>query len=242
MSETWLIVIITVASYLIGSISMTRLITKIVAPDTDIEDVHFSVPGAEDYHIRNISATTASLQLGSKVGGTIAILDALKGMIPVLIVRVIFPGHYYYLIAAVFIIVGHNWSIFHRFTGGAGLSASYGAFFVVSLLGTLISAFSGMLIGFIVFKDMMIAFASGPLLFLLWLIIFKGDWPHIIFGIVINIIIILKLLPDMINLIKNRDSIPDISGIMDQTGMGRGMKKMMKWMGIDPEKKKETKQ
>jgi glycerol-3-phosphate acyltransferase PlsY len=237
MDETWLVVIVVIASYLFGSISMTRLVTRIVAPETDIENVKFSVPGSEDYHLRTISSTTASIELGPKVGGTIALLDALKGFIPVLILRIIFPQQYYHLIAAVFIVVGHDWSIFHRFTGGGGLSTTYGSFFVVDFIGTLISAFSGMLIGFIVFKDMMIAFASGPILMLLWLIIFKRDWPHIIFGIAINLVIIIKLVPDIIKLINDRENRGDISKVMDQTGMGRGMKKVMRWMGIDPEKK-----
>ncbi len=217
---------------------MSRLVTKLVAPNVDLEDVEFNVPGAEGYHLRTISATTASLKLGPKVGGTIALLDALKGLVPVLILRLIFPDQFYHLIAALFAVIGHDWSVFHRFTGGGGLSTAYGSFFVIDFFGTLISVFSGMLIGFIIFKDMMVAFASGPFLYLIWLIIFKGDWPHIIFGVAVNLIILLKLSPDIIKLIKNRENSADISIVMEQTGMGRGMKKMMQWMGIDPEKKK----
>lgn len=216
---------------------MARVVTKIVAPDVDLEDAEFSVPGSESYRLRTVSSTTASLKLGPKVGGPIALLDMLKGFIPVLTLRLIFPNDYYHLIAAVFAVAGHNWSIYHRFTGGGGLSTSYGAFFAIDFFGTLISAFSGMLLGFAVFKDMMVAFASGPFLMLIWLIIFKRDWPHIIFGIAINVVILLKLLPDIIKLIKNRDQAADISSVMDQTGMGRGMKKIMNWMGIDPKKK-----
>ena len=237
MDNLWIYVFVSIISYLIGSISMARVVTKIVAPDVDLEDAEFAVPGSEAYRLRTVSSTTASLKLGPKVGGPIALLDMLKGLIPVLALRLIFPNEYYHLIAAVFAVAGHNWSIYHRFTGGGGLSTSYGAFFAVDFFGTIISAFSGMLLGFAVFKDMMVAFASGPFLMLIWLIIFKRDWPHIIFGIAINVVILLKLSPDIIKLIKNRDQAADISSVMDQTGMGRGMKKVMRWMGIDPEKK-----
>lgn len=237
MDNLWIYVIVSIISYLIGSISMARVVTKIVAPDVDLEDAEFAVPGSEAYRLRTVSSTTASLKLGPKVGGPIALLDMLKGLIPVLTLRLIFPNEYYHLVAAVFAVAGHNWSIYHRFTGGGGLSTSYGAFFAVDFFGTIISAFSGMLLGFAVFKDMMVAFASGPFLMLIWLIIFKRDWPHIIFGIAINVVILLKLSPDIIKLIKNRDQAADISSVMDQTGMGRGMKKVMRWMGIDPEKK-----
>jgi glycerol-3-phosphate acyltransferase PlsY len=240
MGETWIIVIIIIASYLFGSISMTRLVTGIVSPGTDLEDVSFSIPTGESYHVRTISATTASLKLGSKVGGTIALLDMLKGLVPVLILRYVFPDQYYHLIAAVFIVVGHDWSIFYRFTGGGGLSTAYGSFFAIDLLGTIVSVFTGMMLGFAVFRDMMVAFASGPFLMLLWLIIFKREWPYIIFGIAMNVVIILKLLPDIIELSKSGGNKDQISMVMDQTGMGRGMKKMMKWMGLDPDKKKKN--
>lgn len=239
MNETWTMVIIAISAYLIGSISMSRLVTKIVAPDADLDDTEYSVSDTEGYHLRTISATTTSLKLGPKVGGTVALLDALKGLIPALILRIIFPDQYYHLIAALFAVIGHNWSVFHRFTGGGGMSTSYGAFFVVDFLGTLVSAFTGMIIGLAVFRDMVMAFMSGPFLFILWLILFKGDWPHIAFGIAINLVIILKLVPDLINYIK-MDEKPDTSLIMGQTGMGRGMKKMMTWMGIDPDKKKQN--
>jgi acyl phosphate:glycerol-3-phosphate acyltransferase len=239
MSETWIILIIALSSYIFGSLSMAHIVTKIVAPETDLTDVYYPVPGGEDYHFRTVSATTASIKLGPKVGGTIALLDMLKGVIPVLIIRFIYPNQFYHLIAPVFAVIGHNWSIFHRFTGGGGMSTSYGAFFAVDFFGTLISAFTGMFVGVVVFRKMEIANTSGPLFFLLWLIIFKGDWPHILFGLAIIIIIMLKLIPDFRYAIKNRDNMPDFSVIMDQTGMGRGMKKMMLWMGIDPDKKKE---
>ncbi|MFN2303232.1 MAG: glycerol-3-phosphate acyltransferase, partial [Anaerolineales bacterium] len=218
--------------------SMSRIITKIVAPDVDLEDTEFKAPGSEGYQLRTISSTTASIRLGPKVGGPIALLDALKGVIPVLVVRFLFPDQYYHLVAGVFSVVGHNWSIFHRFTGGAGLSTAYGAFFAIDFFGTLVSAFSGMLIGFAVFKDMMVAYAGGPFVMIIWLAIFKRDWPHILFAIAVNAVIILKLLPDIIKLIKLRDQTADISVLMEQTSMGRMMKKIMKWMHIDPDKGK----
>jgi glycerol-3-phosphate acyltransferase PlsY len=244
MNETWTIVIIIIASYLFGSISMTRLVTKIVAPEADIEDTVYEIPGAEPYKLRTISSTTASLKLGSKVGGIIAMLDMLKGFIPVLVLRLVFPENYYHLIAAVFIVVGHDWSIFYRFTGGGGMATTYGSFFGINFLGTLACALGGALIGLVVFRDIVIAFTSGPILILvrtiLWAIFFNGDWATVIFAFVLNLIIILKILPDIIKYAKMDDMSGELPNIMDQTGMGRGMKKLMEWMGLDPDKKKKN--
>ena len=237
MSDAGMIIIVAISGYLIGSISISRIVTKIVSPETKLDDVDFSIPNGESYRLRTVSATTASIALGPKVGGLITLLDALKAIIPVIVLNYLFPDQYYSLIAPVFIVIGHNWSVFHRFTGGGGMSVAYGAFFTIDFFGTLISALSGMLLGFIVFKDMMVAFASGPILMILWLIIFKGDWPHILFGITINLIIILKLIPDIIRAIKDhKNNQEKISSIMDQTGMGRMMKKVMKILGVDHKK------
>jgi glycerol-3-phosphate acyltransferase PlsY len=244
MGETWIIVIIIIASYLFGSISMTRLVTKIVAPEADIDDTAFEVPDDDPYKLRTISSTTASLKLGSKVGGMIAMLDMLKGFIPVLVLRLVFPDQYYHLIAAVFIVVGHDWSIFHRFTGGGGMSTTYGAFFGISFLGTLACALGGALIGLLIFRDMVVAFAAGPVLLLVWTIVwaifFNGDWATVIFAVVLNLIIFLKILPDLLKYRKMGNMKGKMSALMEQTGMGRGMKKLMVWFGVEKEEKQEN--
>jgi hypothetical protein len=70
-----------------------------------------------------------------------------------------------------------------------------------------------------------------------WMLIFKRDWYHVSFALILNVIILLKLSPDIIDYLKyNKDGGVDYSSIMDQTGMGRGMKKIMKFLGIKPDK------
>jgi len=244
MNETWTIIIIIIASYLFGSISMTRLVTRIVAPEENIEETYYDIPGAEPYKLRTISSTTASLKLGSKVGGIIAMLDMLKGFIPVLVLRLVFPDNYYHLIAAVFIVAGHNWSVFYGFTGGGGMATTYGSFFGINFLGTLACALGGAMIGLVVFRDIVIAFTSGPILILVWTILwaafFNGSWVTVIFAFVLNFLIILKIIPDIIKYAKMDDMSGEMPNILEQTGMGRGMKKLMVWMGIDPDKKKKN--
>ena len=244
MNETWTIVIIIIASYLFGSFSMTRLVTKIVAPEADIEDTAIEIPDAEAYKLNTISATTASLKLGSKVGGIIAMLDMLKGFIPVLVLRLVFPDNYYHLIAAFFIVAGHNWSIFHRFTGGGGMSTTYGAFFGLNFLATLACSLGGALIGLLVFRDMVIAYAAGPVLLILWTVVraifFAGGWATVILALALNLLIFLKILPDLLKYSKMGDMKGKMSSLMDQTGMGRGMKKLMDLFDGKKGEKKEN--
>ncbi len=238
MNNVWFVILIAALSYLFGSISTTRIVAKIVAPDADLENVHFVDKKTQKKHrLRTISATTASMKLGPKVGGIITLLDTLKGAIPVLVTRLLFPDAYYHLAAGLFVVAGHNWSLFYNFTGGAGFSTTNGVFFAINWLGALISALTGMGLGFMAFKDMFLAFLLPPWLMTLWFWIFAYDWRYILFGVILNIIILVKLSPDIIAYFKHRETEGiDYSSIMDQTGVGRGMKRMMQFFGINPDK------
>ncbi len=238
MDNIWIVIIIALASYLIGSISFTRMIAKRANPNADLENVYIEdKKTAKKHRLRTVSATTASIELGPKVGGTITLLDTLKGALPVLAVRLLFPNTFYHLVAGIFVVVGHDWSIFNRFTGGGGLSSTNGVFLVVDWIGAIVCSFLGMGIGFMVLKDMFFGFILSPWLMVVWMLIFKRDWYHVSFALILNVIILLKLSPDIIDYLKyNKEGGVDYSSIMDQTGMGRGMKKIMKFLGVNPEK------
>lgn len=240
MNEIWVALISAIISYFIGSVSMARLVAKKIAPEVDLQKVDLSITGVGTHRLRTVGATNASIKLGSKVGGLIALLDILKGMLPVLICRLLYPTQYYHLIVAVFVTVGHNWSIYYRFTGGSGFSTTYGGYFVVDWIGTLVSVISGMLIGAFVIRDIAVAYMSGPWLMLLWLILIKGDWPYILYGIVVNIILLLALLPDMLDYFKIKgENKMDIVSTMELIPMFGGLVKMMRQRAVDPDKKNE---
>ena len=81
------------AGYLFGSISFARIVTKIVAPETDLNSV--VLEGSQSGEpLKTVGATTASVKLGAKYGGLIGILDILKGFIPTLVVKLIFPDQF----------------------------------------------------------------------------------------------------------------------------------------------------
>lgn len=230
--------LIAVLSYLFGSISFARLISRLLDPSVELENVHLpAADGSEGQRLKNVGATTASVKYGPKVGCTIGLLDILKGAVPVLILQLLYPNQYYQLVAAVFVVVGHNWPVYYRFKGGGGISPTYGGFFVVDFLGTNVSAFTGLIFGFFIVRDILIAYMSGLWFFLLWLIIFKGDWPYILYGVIMNIIFILGILPETIDYFrKKRAGKLDMTAGMESFPMGRGMLKVMKFFGTEPRK------
>ena len=84
MDEAGIAVVIAVISYLFGSISFARIVSRLVAPGVDLNNVHMpKEDGSEGQRLQTVGATTASIKLGPRVGCTIGILDILKGVVPV---------------------------------------------------------------------------------------------------------------------------------------------------------------
>jgi len=227
--------------YLVGSISFSRLVARLADPNFDLEDVHMTrEDGTKGQRLTTVGATTASLKLGSKAGCAIGLLDILKGVVPVLVLKLLYPDQFYHLIAAVFVVLGHNWPAFYGFRGGAGVSATYGGFIVVDFFGTIISAFTGMIFGFFIVRDILVAYTSGFWFMLVWLIIFKGDWPHIVYGVLMNVLFTVALIPDVKEYVrKKREGTLDMRAGMESFPMGRGMIKIMRFFGTEPRKKSQ---
>lgn len=88
------------------------------------------------YHIdirehgsRNTGATNVWRVLGAKPGSTTLFLDALKGAAAVIVARLLLPGEVgSQVLAGIAAIVGHNWSLFLRGSGGKGVATSAGVF------------------------------------------------------------------------------------------------------------------
>ena len=235
--ETTILLLTIVVSYLIGSISFSRIVSKITDPDVDLENVEMPAAGGGTHQLKMVGATTASVKLGPKVGCTIGILDILKGFLPVLALKLIYPDQYYHLVSAVFVVVGHNYPVFYRFRGGVGISSIYGGFFVVDFVGIMVSTLASLVFGFFIVRDMVVAYVSGVWFMMLWLIIFKGDWPHIMYGVAINIVFLLGLVPEIKDYVKNKqDGEIDMQEAMQGTPMGRGMLQIMDFFGLNKSK------
>jgi glycerol-3-phosphate acyltransferase PlsY len=223
-----------VISYLIGSISFSRLVTKLVKPDADLDNVFIkSEDDQPGTRLRSMGATTASMRVGSRWGCFIGWLDILKVAIPTLVFRLLFPEQPYFLLAAVFGMIGHNWPIYYKFRGGAGVSALYGGMIVVDFIGAIVCAFVGLFIGMFIVKDILVAYLSGIWLLIPWFWFRTRDPIYVVYAIAVNIIIILALVPEIRDQIKShREGRYDMQAAMASFPMGRGMLKIMERFGI----------
>ena len=118
--------IIILLAYFIGSISTSYIIAK------RMTGVDIRTQGSG-----NAGSTNVLRTLGKKAGVMTFVGDLLKGVIAVLIARLIAtmvhidPLSASY-IAVVFVVAGHNWPIFLGFRGGKGVATSLGAMIAVN--------------------------------------------------------------------------------------------------------------
>lgn len=84
-----------------------------------------------DYGSHRTGATNALRTLGLRAAALVFLLDVGKGVAAVVLARILFANdplvEWAAAVAGFAAIVGHNWSVFIRFTGGRGVATSAGA-------------------------------------------------------------------------------------------------------------------
>ena len=237
---TWFPILISfVTGYFIGSVSMARLIVRIFAPDKDITQTQIELDGSDKtFDMGVVSATTVSIHLGSKYGFITMVLDMLKIIIPVLTIKYFFPEHPYYLITAVAGMIGHIWPIYYRFQGGRGILAVYGGLFAIDWIGVFVTSISGMIFGLVVLRDVIAAYIIGVVFIIPWLWFRTNDIAFVIYAIVINLVLAIAIIPEIkqMNKLKKENNWDDPVAVFQLTGMGRGIIKMAKKIGVIKDK------
>ena len=115
LEKCWLMILICILSYLIGSVSFGLIVAKL-AGGPDLRKVGSGNTGAS-----NVQRT-----MGWKYGLITFAGDSLKGVLACLIAELVIGDHIAALAAGFFSVIGHNWPIYYRFRGGKGVAASCG--------------------------------------------------------------------------------------------------------------------
>lgn len=123
------VLMVAVISYLIGSVNFSILLSRIIGK----KDIRESGSG-------NAGATNMLRTYGKKMGIITLLLDVLKGVVVVFIVKMLANSDIMYpdtnfdialnnvlpYIAGVAVILGHNFPLYFRFKGGKGVATSLG--------------------------------------------------------------------------------------------------------------------
>ena len=226
-----------IGCYLIGSISFSRIVTKIVAPDVNLNEVKLKVPDSEqEMQLKTVGATTASIVVGAKVGWLIALLDITKGALPTLAFKLLFPDTYYFLFCGIAVIIGHIWPIFFKFHGGGGLAATIGFLTVIDPLGALVSALLSIIFGVLIVRETVVTFLGGIWIFLAWIAIRTGNWWYILANLTANLLIIIAAIPDIREGIENKKINSGISTGMQALPLAKPFEKILAFFKINRNK------
>lgn len=225
-----------VGGYLVGAVSMARIVTRIVSPTTKITDkFEVGIEGSDKkLTLGTVSASWVSYHVGSKWGFLTYVLDMLKIVIPALALRAAWPAEPYFLVAAAAGVAGHIWPVYHNFKGGRGISAIYGGFLVIDWVGVLVCSMGGMLLSLVVLRDVLLAYMSGVLLLIPWVYFRTHNLAYVLYTVVVNVFFIIAMLPEIRNYerIKREEKWDDPAAVIELSGMGRGMLKMGRKLGL----------
>lgn len=173
----WLIVA-AMCGYLIGSINPAALIAR-------AKGVDLSASGSG-----NPGATNAARVLGRRTGIVVAMLDILKGVLPVLIfTRIAGPG--VGELAGLFAVLGHITSPFLHGKGGKGVATTVGVLLAAYPLW-LIPVLVTFAIVFLLIKKVGLASAAGALGLIVTAIIDHHDLELSAMGVALGLLILVR--------------------------------------------------
>jgi glycerol-3-phosphate acyltransferase PlsY len=185
-------IIAVVLGYLLGSIPTAYIVTRL-AKGADVRQLGGG----------NVGGLNVYREVGKLSAAVVAIVDVAKGAAAVAIaywlLNVSLP---FVLAAAVAAVVGHNWMVWLRFSGGKGMGAAIGGLFVLLPLYHysigLAFFFAVLAILFAVTRNVALSMGAGllSLPFIAWLGMKSA--PFIIYSVVLGLIILAKFIPTAI--------------------------------------------
>jgi len=181
-----LAIICSATGYLIGSVSFARVVYFIVTKNKKIGSFSEPVPHSDEtFESDLVSATLVTKKIGAKYGCLTSVSDMLKVALPTLLAKLLFPSQPYYLLTALFGVIGHNLPLYYRFKGGRGESPILGILLVINWFGLLFVNIAATILGFISGSVLVVRF-SGYVLMIFWLWYYFNDWRYALFMILIN--------------------------------------------------------
>lgn len=172
-------IIFVIISYLVGSISFAHIICN-----------RFYSIDIKQYGSGNPGSTNVLRALGKKPAMIVFAADILKGLLMVLLGRA-FGGQNLALLAAIAVVIGHDWSIFLNFKGGKGIATSFGVIIALYPKISLILLIMG---SFVIFISRYVSFGSimAAIIFPMLLILFKYPINHVMTGLILSVIAIYR--------------------------------------------------
>lgn len=207
--------------YLLGSISFARIVAGRVDPTADVTRIETVVGEGVTFISDSVSATVVRMKVGRRYGILTAVLDMLKVALPTLAFKLAFPDESYFLLVAAAGLVGHDWPLYHRFKGGRGETAIYGALLVIDPVGVIVTLILGMVLGFALGNILVLRWA-GMILLIPWFWLTTGDPALVAYMVFADAVYLFAMRPELGQYFAMRGDHVDPTNeeIADEFGMG----------------------
>jgi glycerol-3-phosphate acyltransferase PlsY len=185
------ILLVILVGYILGSIPFGYIIAK-------MKGIDITKLGSG-----NIGATNVGRYLGKPYFFIVLFLDAIKGFIPTILFKLLF-GLEYGILAGLFSVIGHSYSIFMKFKGGKGVATGLGVSIALIPIETIIG-FGVWFLVLMIFKIMALAsIISAISVFIVVLFLEKSSLIKIVCGI-IAVLIVLRHKSNIERIIKGTE-------------------------------------
>lgn len=145
-----------VIAYLVGSVPTAYLLVRMAVG----QDIRTRGSG-------NVGGTNALRTAGWRIGITVTLIDVVKGVLAVWLMRLYNPESGWVAAAVLAAVLGHCYPVWLKFRGGKGVATGFGAFLVIAPLSALAALglwFVVLVIARWVSLASMVASAAFPLL------------------------------------------------------------------------------
>jgi glycerol-3-phosphate acyltransferase PlsY len=181
-------------SYLAGGIPSGYLIARWMR-GIDIREHGSGNPGAA-----NVYRT-----VGPVAGWATLFFDALKGFLPLLLAKRMYPDALWvHISCATLAIVGHIWTVFLRFRGGKGVATSAGVFAALLPVPTLFAVVVFALATALT-KHISLGSISGALILPVAAVLLHEPRPLAAMAALVSLLILLKHIPNMKRLLEGKE-------------------------------------
>ncbi|NMB35815.1 MAG: glycerol-3-phosphate 1-O-acyltransferase PlsY [Firmicutes bacterium] len=187
-------VLLIILSYLIGSVSFGYLIAK-KTKGIDIRKIGSGSTGA----------TNTARALGLKFFVIVLILDALKGLLVILLASNYLEANWAILLCGGAVIIGHNWPIFSNFRGGRGVATTFGVFLGIVPWPALI-VFGIFILIILCTRYVSLGSMVGALAIPVVIIIKGYAWEYMVFSLAVSLLLLWRHKPNIRRLLKGEEA------------------------------------
>ncbi len=196
----WAALIAGIIAYLLGSINSSILVGRMCG----VKDIR-------DHGSGNAGATNTLRTIGPKAAVLVFLGDVLKGILAVLLAKLIsfwlqVDGDWAVLAAGLCVVIGHNYPIYFGFHGGKGIATSAAVILMIDPfigIGVFLLALVVMLVSRYVSLGSLAAAVAYPVAVAIW---HHDNLPYLIFSIALGLLAVLRHQKNIKRLIHGTES------------------------------------